>query len=89
MYANIDSMLIKREEHFMLVAAKDPDLILLTEILQKNKGTYEISEFEICGYKAYLSSITKGRGVALYYKIGLSMNMVDTITFDNFLESLS
>ena len=88
MYANIDSMFNKGEDLFMLVAAKDPDLILLTEFLPKNKGIYESSEFEICGYETYLSSITKGRGVAIYCKIGLSVNMADTITCENFQKSL-
>ncbi len=47
LYANIDSLLNKREELKTLILVKDPDIIILTEILPKNCGLLSLSEFEL------------------------------------------
>lgn len=88
LYANIDSLLNKREELKTLILVKDPDIIILTEILPKNCGLLSLSEFEIDGFELFTPSIIHGRGVAIYCKIVLSVNIVDTITCEDFQESI-
>ena len=49
MYTNIDSMLNKREELFALISIREPDIVILTEILPKNCGDLSAAEFDIDG----------------------------------------
>ena len=75
-YANVDSVLNKREELQVIVDNKDPDMIVLTEVYPKNVKPDDISqaELEINGYDRIHEEITDScRGVCIYYKSDLAV----------------
>ena len=91
-YANVDSGLLnKKDELSVILSDKDPDLLLLNEILPKRRRTKKklsSKDFNIPGYDFIIRSTTEGRGVILYFKTYLHVQSVDTLNNFDFDESI-
>ena len=61
----------KKEEIYLLIETKNPDIIALSEILPKNSIlpiAEEYRYYNIDNYDRVISNIDKGRGVVIYIK---------------------
>jgi len=89
--SNVDSGLLnKKDELSLLIEKKDPDLIIMNEILPKRRRTKKkltAKDFSINGYDNAVRSTTQGRGVIIYFKHSLSVHSVEVLNNFDFEES--
>ena len=86
MSTNIDGFLNKRDEFNAFLKDKNPDIISITETIAKRQTQFNESEYQLPGYKLFLSP-RQERGVALYIKETLNPMECDTLTKFDFVES--
>ena len=71
-YTNADSLLNKRDELALLISTNKYDIVVVTEVLPKNRTSSDISdvEFHISGYNMYNTMLGNniGRGIIIYVK---------------------
>ena len=65
LYTNVDSLLNKINEFYMLIDRRKPKIIALTEIMAKNMQDFNMAEYNIPGYDLFVNKNPK-RGVAVY-----------------------
>ena len=66
-YSNLDTLTNKKCELKNLVSQEEPDIICLTEILNKRDPTMQKSELQIQGYDLFMEKCPL-RGVLIYTK---------------------
>lgn len=92
LYSNVDSGLInKLDELRLLVTEKEPDIIILNEVLPKRlrrRKNISSTDFKLDGYELFLPSDQVGRGVLMYFKTFLNVCEVDCLNNDGFEESI-
>ena len=80
LYTNADQFLNKRDDLLLHIAANEPDVIMITEVLPKVQPSF-ISDvqLQIPGYNLYTNfklncdlSGTKGRGIVIYLSYDLA-----------------
>ena len=80
-YSNVDQLLNKMEDMRMKIASKEPDLLMLTEVIpQAQRHPVTDTQMKINGYKVYINFEytddnlgTSGKGgVAIYVKDNLN-----------------
>ena len=77
-YTNADSLTNKLNELKMIIEAKEPEIIAVTEIFPKSKNfELDISTFYIKGYHKYTNQEDSGRGVIIYVKDDLNSSIVE------------
>ena len=65
LYTNVDSLLNKINEFYMLIDRRKPKIIALTEIMVTNMQDFNMAEYNIPGYDLFVNKNPK-RGVAIY-----------------------
>ena len=76
-YTNADTLTNKLDELKMIIEAKEPDIIAVTEIFLKTKlFELDISSFHIKGYQRYTNQEDSSRGVIIYCKDNLNSSSV-------------
>ena len=89
-YTNADNLLNKRNELQLIVASKQPDVLVITEIFPKNIESTKISQAELNleGYYFYVNKVKdNSRGVILYIRNDIISYPCLEVENINFLES--
>lgn len=89
-YTNADSVLNKKDELEVILRRKNPDLIIITEVFPKYCKSTDICESElvISGYEMIQSKVNeKSRGVCIYYKSNLTVELCNNLNKSCFQES--
>ena len=90
MYTNADSLLGKRDLLKLKIEEYQPDVILISELLPKNKTRLDLNvehEFHIEGYQLYLGKHLK-RGVAIYVQSSLCSSKEEVLSEDELEEQV-
>ena len=89
-YTNTDTLLNKRSELVEFLSQCNLDIIALTEILDKKRSLYpEPHELTIAGFDAHSNNDGRPRrGVILYTRSHLNVNIISVPGIDTFEESL-
>ena len=92
LYANLDSgILNKKVELSVILSDRNPDLVIFNEILPKKrrvKKKLSDKDFILDGYECIIRSTTEGRGVVIYYKQFLNVQLVEVLNKFDFEESI-
>ena len=89
-YTNADNLLNKRNELQLIIASKQPDVLVITEIFPKNIESTKISQAELNleGYYFYGNKVKdNSRGVILYIRNDIISYPCLEVENINFLES--
>lgn len=91
-YTNADSLLNKRDELLAIIEIDKPDIIVVTELLPKNREKMCIvaNEFYVENYNMFIHDTQqhKGRGVAIYVSCKLTALQISQAEF-NHIEVIS
>jgi len=87
-YTNADSLLNKKDELYLELRRKKPDILVITETLPKACNSLDIDkvEMQIDGYELMQGQINnKSRGVSFYFRNNLSVkecHLLDKVKFE-------
>lgn len=91
-YANLDTGIAnKKDEISAIIQNTNPDVIMFNEILPKQrrrKKKLVQKDFVIDGYDYLISSTSEGRGVIIYFKLFLNVQIVNTLNSHVFEEAV-
>ena len=60
LYTNVDSLLNKINELYMLIDRRKPNIIALTEIMANNMQDFNMAEYNIPGYDLFVNKNPEG-----------------------------
>lgn len=91
LYTNADNLINKLDELKARIVKINPDICIITEVYPKTGDSTDIFPSELCinGYDCFRSNVLKSsRGVVIYVKDYMWVEIRDDLTSFNYLESV-